>query len=88
MANRSIFARTIRVAAQSALGVACGFALYPAIANAETADGPAAPAAVKVSMEQKICVRDTLTGTRIARKDCRTRGEWIKTTGVDPSAAK
>ncbi len=37
------------------------------------------------SMEQRYCVLQAITGSRIPKKECRTRAEWIARTGVDPA---
>jgi len=34
--------------------------------------------------ETKYCVIDSVTGSRIRQKICKTRGEWIKENGFDP----
>lgn len=56
-------------------------------AHAETKPGAPAPEptakVVKQAKEQKYCVVGTPTGTRIPRKDCRTRAEWMDE-GFDP----
>lgn len=93
MTNRSTIARTVRIAARTAIGVACGFALYPVAATAAPVDNPpvatTAPApAKKAGMDREVCLRDELTGSRIARTVCKTRGEWIEQTGQDPLAQK
>lgn len=52
-------------------------------ATAPATDTAAQPAA----KEQKYCVRDTTTGSRIPLKVCKTRKEW-KAEGFDPLADK
>lgn len=44
-----------------------------------------APAAVAASKPVRYCYEGTPTGTRIARRDCRTRAEWLDR-GFDPLA--
>ena len=34
--------------------------------------------------DQKICIVDTITGSRIPRRACKTRAQWIAATGQDP----
>lgn len=34
--------------------------------------------------EKKYCVIDTVTGTRIPQKTCKTRKEWMRDEGIDP----
>jgi hypothetical protein len=57
-------------------------------AHAETKPGAPAPAAsvsagAKPIKDKRYCVAGQVTGTRIERKDCRTRSEWLKE-GFDP----
>lgn len=59
-----------------------------AAAHAETKPGAPAPAPTtsaeaKPVKDKMYCVQGTLTGSRIPRKDCRTRAEWLKE-GFDP----
>lgn len=59
-----------------------------ATAHAETKPGASAPAAsasadAKPVRDKRYCVEGTVTGSRLARKDCRTRAEWLKE-GFDP----
>jgi hypothetical protein len=36
-------------------------------------------------MAKRVCVvRPAITGTMLSTKQCKTRGEWIAQTGVDP----
>ncbi len=34
---------------------------------------------------QKICVSDTFVGSRVPRKLCKTRAQWIAEEGADPT---
>ncbi len=43
-----------------------------------------APASAKTPPEKKYCVIDTVTGTRIPQKTCKTRKEWMRDEGIDP----
>ena len=66
-----------------------------AIAAAMLAIGTAAHAGVKTSppianttsiqpkVEKRYCVTDVMTGSRVPRKLCKTRAEWL-TLGFDP----
>ena len=59
-----------------------------ATAHAETKPGTPAPAAqaspdAKPGKDMRYCVQGTVTGTRLVRKDCRTRAEWMAS-GFDP----
>ena len=49
-----------------------------------------APAAVaaKASGTTKYCVVSNLTGSRVPRKECRTRADWMARDGFDPLAKK
>lgn len=59
-----------------------------ATAHAETKPGAPAPAAsastdAKVVKDKRYCVAGPITGSRLGRKECRTRAEWLKE-GFDP----
>jgi hypothetical protein len=59
-----------------------------AAAQAETKPGTPTPAAQadadgKTVKDKRYCVQGNITGSRLARKDCRTRAEWMKQ-GFDP----
>lgn len=59
-----------------------------AAAQAETKPGapapaPTAPAGAKQVKDKLYCVESTHTGTRIRRKNCQTRAEWLRE-GFDP----
>ena len=55
-------------------------------AAASAAAPAAAPAGAATAAKKRYCVETTLTGTRMAKKICRTRDEWIRTEGFDPVA--
>ena len=77
------------------------FILAAALAVATPAEPAAAPippsdkapvalkaTSIKPSEDfRRVCVVDTITGSRIPRKFCQTRAEWIAE-GVDPLAAR
>jgi len=51
--------------------------------------GDAVPAAnatpaVERSQQIKYCILDTVTGSRIAKKVCKTRDAWMREDGFDP----
>ncbi|HEY0621986.1 hypothetical protein [Sphingomonas sp.] len=57
-------------------------------AHAETKPGTPAPAAqaspgAKPVKDKRYCVKGEVTGSRLVRKDCRTRAEWLNE-GFDP----
>lgn len=59
-----------------------------ATAHAETKPGVPAPAAqispdAKPVKDKRYCVQGTITGSRLARKECKTRAEWLDE-GFDP----
>jgi len=61
-------------------------AVSPAVAA--TANDPAAPKARQEQTEakndaRKYCIDTTTTGSRIEKRDCRTRADWLEV-GVDP----
>jgi predicted secreted protein len=86
MARRPLFVVAAIAAAELTLGGTLGFMAYPAAANEVSAPAPAparAPAAT-----DRICIKSEITGSRIARKVCQTRAEWIAQYGVDPTVTK
>jgi len=74
----------------SAITAAIAMVATPAFAasNDPTAAAPkqerAAPKSPKAS--QQYCVKDDITGSRMPRKVCKTRAEWIAEDGFDPIA--
>ena len=48
------------------------------------ADQPRQTSESGARAEQKICVVDVVTGSRIPRRSCKTRAQWIAATGIDP----
>jgi len=59
-----------------------------ATAHAETKPGTPTPAATqapdaKSVKDKRYCVQGDLTGSRLARKECKTRAEWLND-GFDP----
>lgn len=44
----------------------------------------ATPAADPASQQKKYCIVDTLTGSRIAKKICKTREAWMREDSFDP----
>ena len=47
-----------------------------------------AAAAAKASGATKYCVVAGITGSRLPRKECRTRADWMGREGFDPLAKK
>ncbi|MBB5710613.1 hypothetical protein [Sphingomonas xinjiangensis] len=78
----ALFAAALTVGATAALATPED----PSKGAAKSSAAAAAP--FKASTKTKYCVVDATTGSRIPRKDCRTRDEWIALTGIDPVAAK
>lgn len=61
-------------------------------AGATPREAPAAPSATatmstKASDRQRYCIVDTVTGSRLPKRECHTRSEW-QALGFDPLAAK
>ncbi|MCW4463043.1 hypothetical protein OK349_15120 [Sphingomonas sp. BT-65] len=57
-------------------------------ANAETKPGTPAPASTSTEQakpvkDKRYCVQNEMTGSRVPRKECRTRAEWLEL-GFDP----
>ena len=65
--------------------------LASALASAATPSAPAsgasqaAPAPTPATAERRYCVVTVPTGSRLERRDCRTRAEWLRE-GFDPLA--
>jgi hypothetical protein len=55
----------------------------PSDAHRETA-GTAATSS-QARPERRICIKNTVTGTRVAPRVCRTESEWIRTEGEVPT---
>lgn len=72
--------RFIAIAAAATLVSVPAFAADPGAKT--TAGAPASPTADQ--MGKRVCVVTDNTGSRIQRKTCKTRGEWIAETGIDP----
>jgi hypothetical protein len=67
--------------------LALGTVAVPAT-DPETPVAAVAPASLPtptVSAKTRYCVVDTLTGSRIPRRACKTRAEWLER-GFDPAA--
>jgi hypothetical protein len=68
----------------TSLGIA---AAAPALAeDPKPAGAPARPAAsvpYQASDSTRVCIRDTITGSRVPRKVCNTMKDW-KAKGIDP----
>jgi hypothetical protein len=60
---------------------------YAAAGDPSKAAKPVVAATAQVPSTTKYCVVDTLTGSRVPRKQCRTRTDWIANRGFDPLAA-
>lgn len=72
-----------------------GFAAAALIATpvlAETKPGTVAPAAETteqtVAKDHQYCVRVDFTGSRLAKKVCKTRAQWMDEDNFDPLAQK
>lgn len=67
--------------------IAISVALTPAIAEPRATPEPS-PTAVPAKAEAKrYCIVDTLIGSRVPKRICHSRSEWLER-GVDPLAAK
>jgi hypothetical protein len=75
--------RTIAFIAAAALAAG---SMAPAYAADPTGDAPVAAKAQQKSAKKarQYCVETELTGTRMPRKTCKTREQWIKEDGFDP----
>jgi hypothetical protein len=73
-------------AAMFAAAILVAGATAPAYAADPTTEAPKPAATAKPEKAKLYCVSDALTGTRMAKKVCRTRAEWIARDGYDPTA--
>jgi hypothetical protein len=71
-----------RVAAAAAIAAIVTIGM-PSAVFADPVAAPAKPAAQ--AKPTRYCVVDHLTGSRIAHKTCKTREQWIKEDGFDPT---
>lgn len=89
MTNRTISAGAALLAA----ALLAGAAVTPAMAKSDPTTEPrpqsdqAQQESAKGSKQKLYCVVETLTGSRLRTKDCRTREQWIAT-GFDPLEAR
>lgn len=58
----------------------------PPRAEAQAKSEAALPAAKQD--KRRYCIEDRVTGSRIPKRACRTRSEWIALTGADPVEAR
>lgn len=61
---------------------------YAAAGDPSKAAKPVVAASAKASSTIKYCVVDTVTGSHVRHRECRTRDDWIASNGFDPLAAK
>ena len=55
------------------------------IATPAFANDPTKKSDDRDPMARRVCVvQPAITGSRLAKKECKTRGEWIAETGIDP----
>ena len=76
------------------LAATTGFAALTLVAGPAAATGrepasdakPAARATptADASTQKKYCIVDTITGSRLAQKVCKTRDAWMREDGFDP----
>lgn len=74
--------QTLGRAAAIAAGLTL-IAVSPAGASPDPAKSPAKAPAAK---SQRYCVETQVTGSRLARRTCKTRDAWIKSDGFDPAS--
>lgn len=83
---------TIRLIATTtafaALSLVAGTTFCAGVASAEEVTAAtAAPAKVaNATADTRVCAKVEITGSRIARTVCQTRGEWVANQGIDPVA--
>lgn len=90
MAIQFFAGRASRTAAMIAAVALVAGSVSPAFAAPLDPEGSAAvsdtakPKQKSAKKARQICVQTELTGTRMPRKTCKTREQWIKEDGFDP----
>lgn len=81
----------IKLVLSGAAGLAAiALATAPASANSRQSrsegkpSAGATPTASPSANQKRYCVVDTMTGTRIRTRECKTREEWIREDNFDP----
>lgn len=73
-------------------GLAAAAVLIAVPALAETKPGTPAPTATasseQVVKDKRYCIAQTFTGSRLPKKICKTRSQWMDDDGFDPLAQK
>lgn len=77
---------TTGFATAAALTLAAGSAQAsrPQPTGDEAPAARATPAAEPTTRQKTYCIVDTITGSRISRKICKTREAWMREDGFDP----
>ena len=73
-------------AAMFAAAILVAGATAPAYAADPTTEAPKPAATAKPGKAKLYCMTGAMTGTRMAKKVCRTRADWIARDGFDPLA--
>jgi hypothetical protein len=92
MATQFFTGRASRTAALIAAAALVAGSASPAFAARFDPEGSTAAASSDTAKPQQksakkprqICVQTELTGTRLLRKTCKTREQWLKEDGFDP----
>lgn len=75
--------RKIVTAAAATLIVATA---APAMARDTASSNPTQPREAPAKAEKRYCVATKFTGSRVPRKECKTRAQWIADDNFDPLA--
>jgi hypothetical protein len=90
MATTGFIARASRAAAFIAAAALVAGSTAPAYAMNADPEGSVPAAGTAKAQDKsarktrKVCVETEITGSRLVRKTCKTREQWIKEDGIDP----
>jgi hypothetical protein len=87
MSTRTNRLSSIAAAAIAAAALVAG-ATTPAYASDPSVDAAKVSKLAKPPKPTKYCVKQKVTGSILAQKTCKTREQWIATTGHDPALEK
>ncbi|MEI9852050.1 MAG: hypothetical protein WDN24_15725 [Sphingomonas sp.] len=82
MFNTQAIGRATAIAA--AIALVAGSAIPAGAAPDPTSEVKTESSRPEVSKTRQVCFQGQIIGSRLTRKICKTRDQWIKETGVDP----
>ena len=76
--------RTASIFAAFALLAGATAPAFAAPSDPSTESKAAAQKDKSDAMKKRVCIVQNTTGSILAKRECKTRGEWIAETGIDP----